>query len=94
MSKLPPENKTVYHCRVCGNRLSLKSLRQTIKHNIFKTTKCCNKYCPLHIKCVNKLSHVMDASYQFDASTYGDDDTMPLYCFVCEKNAFIVVRRI
>ena len=83
MFKLPPDDKTVYHYRVCAKHLSLKSSHQTIMYNIFKTTNCCNKYGPLRIKCASKFSRVMDASYKFDISTYAEKS------FYCGKNYMI-----
>ena len=91
MSKEFSEQQMNSLCKVCGNHLSLTSARQTSKHNIFKTTKCCNDSSPLHIKCVIFL-FVIDRSYNFHADTYSDDDTGFFIvfsaiktCFSCEK---------
>ena len=53
-----------------------------------KTTKCCDKHGPLHIKCISKLSCAMDVSYNFDVLTYADDESMSLNFFLCEKSYF------
>ena len=85
MSELPPDNKLLDQCRVCSKRLILNSTRQGSKHDIFKSTKCCNKHSALHIKCDSKFALVMDALYNFDVSTYEDDKNTSLYCFLYEK---------
>ena len=87
MSEETPEKHVDFVCKICGNHVSLTSARQTMQKNIFKNTKCCNDYCPIHIKCV-KNSLVIDRSYKFKSDTYSDDDTMPLYCLLCEKQCF------
>ena len=79
MSKLPPDKGILDQYRVYTRYLSLNSPRQTMIYNTFNTTKCCNEHDPLYIKCVSKFSHVMDVLYNFDASTYVDDENMPLY---------------
>ena len=90
--KLPPDKYFLNQCRVCAKALSLNSSRQGTKHNIFKMTSCCNVFSCFHIKCIRKFALAMDASYKFDVLTYESDNNLLLYCFLCEKIAFIAIR--
>ena len=82
---MPTDTKFLDQCRVCSKRLSLNSPRQTSQHSIFKTTKCCDEHCLLHIKCAQQFAHLMDPSYKFDSDTYVEDANTSLYCFLSKK---------
>ena len=59
---MPTDTKFLDQCRVYSKRLSLNSPRQTSQDNIFKTTKCCDEHCSLHIKCAKQFALLMDLS--------------------------------
>ena len=82
---MPTDTKFQDQCRVCSKLLSLNSSRQTSQHKIFKTTKCCDEHCSLHIKCAKQFALLMDPSYKFDSDTYVEDANTSLYYFLCQK---------
>ena len=80
-------------CKICNKNLSLTSKRQTKRFNVFKTTRCCKQSCPVHIACAKKFSFIINKNYEYDNSTYENDNTMPLYCIQCATPCFFCSKR-
>ena len=83
-----PDIQEPTKCRVCSRLVSLNSARHGMKYNIFKSTKCCQEHSIVHIKCAEQFCSIIDPSYEFDQMSYPLDDTILLYCFICEKKCF------
>ena len=71
--------------------MSLYSQRQAT--NVFKKSSCCKVFGCLHTRCAKNFSQGIIASYKFDALTYENDNSMPLYCYVCRTGCFYCSKR-
>ena len=87
-AKTPSDlRKALDKCGLCGKTLSLQSARKS--NNVFKITKCCSVFGCVHIKCAKRVSTLLNGSYKFDQYTYGDENSVSLYCFVCKTKCFV-----
>ena len=56
-------------------------------------TSCCKVYSRLHTSCAIRVSSVLDHFYNFDDSTYENDNSTSLYCFICATNCFYCKKK-